>query len=341
MGIRTIGLLSIHTRDGLMNEPILHHLDWIDDFTLTDSEVGAIADPEWIIPDLVISGHLILIPAEPNGGKTTIMMYLSGLMAAKGYQVLFVNADISGSDAKYAYAYAKDYGFNLLLPDFKLGKSIKDIGAKLEKMAAQENDLSGIVLIIDTIKKLIDILDKRFAKEFFALMRKLTAKGMTIILLAHTNKHKDDRGLPIYEGTADMRSDVDELIYLLPHKHDDGTMTVTTKPDKIRGAFKPITFTIDKNRKVTQEKAAVDVESMKAQQKQQSADQVIINGILDSLKNQSLNQKDIITHCLNIGLPERSVKSVLSTYSDQQTDFPVFWSTKRGKGKEIIYQLVN
>lgn len=322
-----------------MNESNSSLLNWVGSFTLSDSEVSAIADPEWIIPDLVISGHLILIPAEPNAGKTTIMMYLSGLMAAKGYQVLFVNADIAGSDAKHAYAYAKDYGFNLLLPDFKLGKSIKDIGAKLEKMADQDNDLSGIVLVIDTIKKLIDVLDKRFAKEFFALMRKLTAKGMTIILLAHTNKHKDDNGLPIYEGTADMRSDVDELIYLLPHKHDDGTMTVTTKPDKIRGAFKPITFTIDKNRTVTQEKAAVDIESMKAQQQQQATDQAVIHGIIESIKNQCLNQKAIIANCLNLGLPERSVKTVLCSYSDQQTALPVLWITKRGKGKEKIYQL--
>ena len=175
-------------------------------------------------------------------------------------------------------------------------------------MAKEDNDLSNVILIVDTVKKLIDVLDKRLAKEFFALMRKLTAKGMTIILLAHTNKHKDENGLPIYEGTADMRSDVDELIYLLPYKHDDGSLTVTTKPDKVRGSFKPITFTIDKNRQVNQEKAAIDVATMEAQQIQQSADQSVMNGIIGSLTHQSLNQKEIITYCTNIGLPERAVK---------------------------------
>lgn len=322
-----------------MNDSVQNPLDWVESFTLSDSEVSAIADPEWIIPDLIISGHLILIPAEPNAGKTTIMMHLSGLMTAKGYNVLYVNADISGSDAKSAHYQAKNSGFSLLLPDFKQGKSIQHVGAKLEKMAKEDNDLSNVVLIVDTVKKLIDVLDKRFAKEFFALMRKLTAKGMTIILLAHTNKHKDENGQPIYEGTADMRSDVDELIYLLPHKHDDGSLTVTTKPDKVRGSFKPITFTIDKNRQVKQEKAAIDIEAMKAQQIQQSADQILIDGIVDALRNQNLNQKDIVSHCLALGLPERSIKTVLNSYSDQQTALPMFWTTKRGKGKEKIYQL--
>ena len=44
-------------------------------------------------------------------------------------------------------------------------------------------------------------------------------------------------GKPIYEGTGDLRSDVDELIYFIPEKHEDGSMTVSTDPDKTRGKF--------------------------------------------------------------------------------------------------------
>ena len=213
------------------------HFDWIEQFTLSAAELDAIAEPEWIIPNLIISGHLILIPAEPNGGKTTIMLHLSSLMAKKGLNVLYVNADTASSEAKAAATYAMANGFTMLLPDFKVGLSVKDVGQRLQELADQEVDLSSYVVIVDTLKKLIDVLDKRFNKKFFSLMRKLTAKGMTIILLAHTNKHNNEQGLPVYEGTGDMRSDVDELIYFLPVKNQDGSMTTTTKPDKVRGSF--------------------------------------------------------------------------------------------------------
>lgn len=321
----------------MQNNPL--HFDWVDQFTLSQEELDAISEPVWIIPNLVIAGHLILIPAEPNGGKTTVLLYLSGLMARKGFTVIYVNADTAAAEAKAATNYAKANGFKMLLPDFKAGLSVKNVGAHLEKLAEQDGDYSHTVIVIDTLKKLIDVLDKRFNKAFFSLMRKLTAKGMTIILLAHTNKHRNEQGLPVYEGTGDMRADVDELIYFLPVKNPDGSMTVTTKPDKVRGVFEPVTFTITKNREVSQEKQAIDVTKLKNQQDQQAKDQQSIDTITSILTGLTLNQKDIISKVIPLGLSERNCKAILTKYSDQQTELPVIWSTKRGTGKEVLYEI--
>ena len=313
--------------------------DWVDQFTLSQEELDAISEPEWIIPNLIIAGHLILIPAEPNGGKTTILLYLSGLMARKGLKVIYVNADTAAAEAKAAAIYAKTHGFTMLLPDFKAGLSVKNIGYELEELAGQDIDCSDTVIVIDTLKKLIDVLNKRLNKDFFSLMRKLTAKGITIILLAHTNKHKNEQGLPVYEGTGDMRSDVDELIYFLPVKNQDGSTTVTTKPDKVRGKFEPITFTISKDREVSQEKQVIDVTKLKNQQEQQAKDQQSINSITSILTGAVLNQKEILNKVIPLGLGERTCKTILSKYSDQQTELPVLWFTKRGAGKEVLYEM--
>jgi hypothetical protein len=340
MDTRTTELLFIPLRVLPMENKEIH-FNWVDQFTLSPAELDAIAEPEWIIPNLIIAGHLILIPAEPNGGKTTIMLYLSSLMAKKGLNVLYVNADTASSDAKAAANYAREYGFTMLLPDFKVGLSIKNVGRHLQELADMDVDLTNYVVVIDTLKKLIDVLDKRFNKSFFSLMRKLTAKGMTIILLAHTNKHKNEQGLPVYEGTGDMRSDVDELIYFLPVKNNDGSVTVTTKPDKVRGVFEPMTFTIDADRKVTQEKQAIDVAKLKHQQCQQAKDQINIDIIVSILTGPALNQKEILSRASNFGLGERICKSLLRGYSDQQNILPVLWTTKRGSGKEVMYELKN
>lgn len=314
------------------------HFNWVEQFTLSPAELDAIAEPEWIIPNLIISGHLILIPAEPNGGKTTIMLHLSSLMAKKGLNVLYVNADTASSEAKAAATYAIANGFTMLLPDFKVGLSVKDVGQRLQELADQQVDLSSYVVIVDTLKKLIDVLDKRFNKKFFSLMRKLTAKGMTIILLAHTNKHNNEQGLPVYEGTGDMRSDVDELIYFLPVKNQDGSMTTTTKPDKVRGSFEPITFTISADRKVSQESQAIDVAKISHQKIQLDKDRSSIDIIVSILTGSALNQKEILSRVLPLGLGERVCKTILSKYSDQQTNLPVLWTTRRGLGKEVIYE---
>lgn len=90
------------------------------------------------------------------------------------------------------------------------------------------------------------MIDKSKAAEFFKLTRSLSVKGATIILLGHTNKHKDDEGNTVFEGTGDLRNDVDELIYLDCFKNEtDGTLEVTTRPDKVRAVLAPRTFIID------------------------------------------------------------------------------------------------
>ena len=82
--------------------------------------------------------------------------------------------------------------------------------------------------------------------------------GMTIVLLAHTNKYNDADGKPIFEGTGDLRTDVDKMIYFIPQFHSDKSMTVSTVPDKVRGSFQPITFSISANREVIPEDDYVD-----------------------------------------------------------------------------------
>lgn len=321
-------------------EPSL--FDWTHNFILSESDINAIAEPEWIIKNLVISGHVILVPAEPNAGKTTIFFYLASKMSQQGYDVCYVNTDISGGDAKPLAILAKEKEFKLLLPDMKVGLSMNDVLHRLIEISKSSKDLTGNVFIFDTLKKMLNVLNKSAAKRFFQLIRSLSAKGMTIILLAHTNKYTDNDGNPIYEGTGDMRSDVDELIYLIPQKHDDGSMTVTTKPDKVRGAFEPITFNITPERIVTQADEFVDVFKETAMQQQLKDDKLIIDTILDTINDGLVSQKAIIDACKDVDIGERTVKKVLKIYGDSNTtnDLPKYWIKTKGDKNSFIYEVI-
>ena len=333
------------------NTSLPDHLNWASEFELSAEEADAIAAPEWIIQNLIISGHIVLIPAEPNGGKTTIMFHLAGQMVNEGYNVFYVNSDISGGDAKPLVELAKINGFTLMLSDMKAGMSMDDIIFKLIEMSEAPDHYDGVVFIFDTVKKMLNVINKNSAKRFFKLFRKLSAKGMTVILLAHTNKYKDAEGNPIYEGTGDMRSDVDELIYLIPQKHDDKSMTVTTQPDKVRGAFEPITFNIAPDRTVTLQNEVVNTTLANQIADELKKNQGVIDSISQAILDGSTSQKDIIKYCAdNDGHGERIVKKVLIKYTingdePETSDANVkietkIWSKAKGGKNSSIFSII-
>lgn len=82
-------------------------LGWIGGFEVSDDEMNEIQNSEFIADGLIVRGHLVAVVAEANGGKTTIFSHLAGEMVQKGYTVVYVNADVSGGDAKPYHAMAK------------------------------------------------------------------------------------------------------------------------------------------------------------------------------------------------------------------------------------------
>jgi hypothetical protein len=289
-------------------------LDWVSGFVLTDEEVSELTDPVWVYVDLIIQGHLAAIPAEPGAGKTTIVMYVAGEIAPD-YAVYYVNADVGSGDVKSMQEYASRKGFDLLLPDMKAGLSTNDVVTQLERMNGGDADYRGTVFIFDTLKKMTDVINKTRAKELYKTLRGLTAKGMTIILLCHTNKYTDVDGNPIYEGTGDLRSDVDELVYLIPKKQDDGGLIVSTQPDKARGRFRPITFRITPDREVSRLDDFIDVVAMRRAERQREEDSTVIEAITAAIRAGNDRQTGIVDYCRNThDIGRRTVEAVLRRY---------------------------
>lgn len=305
------------------------------ELVLTDAEAEAIAHPSFIIDNIVTRGHLVVIPAPPNGGKTTIFFHLAAEMVTKGSKVFYINADISGGDAKSMHYEAKKKGVTLVLPDLK-GSSMRGVVKKLEALGESNDDLREYVFIFDTLKKMTDVIEKKQAKNLYSMLRKLTGKGATIILLSHTNKYNDKDGMPIYEGTGDLRSDVDELIYLIPIKHSDGSMTVSTLPDKVRGTFQKITFNISANREVSVAQAYVDTLQKALQNRLEEMNADKTSTIIQAIKAGHSSVKKITAFCIDEGMTRREVPTILKIYEGK------FWNSKSGgNGTARNYTLIN
>lgn len=322
---------------------IIHNngLGWLSESTPSQAELDKFDDPEFIYDNLIINNHISVIVAPPNGGKTTIMYHVAGVMAAKGYDVTYVNSDVAPADAKALSKIASTKGFRHVLPDIKGSYTILGLVGKLIEDSNGIEKYDKCVFIFDTLKKLCNVINKPQVKELFAGFRTLTGKGMTIILLGHTNKYKDKEGKPMFEGTGDVRADVDELIYLTPQKHPDGSITITTDPDKIRGTIKPITFKIDADRNVTLADEVVDTAQANIIEQEVKKDKIEVAHILSAIESGSKTQKDIIDYCKDNGVGERIVRSLLLKYSDGATnELPKQWKSNKGVRNSIVFSLL-
>ncbi len=260
-------------------------------------------------------GHLIAIVAKANGGKTTIMTYIAGQLAKTGYRVIYVNADAGASDIKQYEQHAREHGYHLISPDYTLG-SAEMVVEELQRIANAKENLSDNIIVLDTLKKFSSMMCKTKAAAFFSLLRTLTSRGITILCLAHTNKYDDKEGNPIYEGTGDLRNDVDELIYLMPTTNPDGSLTVSTKIDKSRADISNASFRITAEREVFPLPNYVDTEELARYERRLADDQPVIAFVLEHIKTpKTVTEMHAVAKQKGAGFSRARIDGVLRRYS--------------------------
>ena len=168
-------------------------------------------DDKYILGKLAILGQSTAIYAKPNAGKTLITIWLL-IQSIKSGQinpsdVYYINADDNHKGLTYKLTLAEQSGFLMLAPGYHGFKSemLPDVLMDMVTSDAAQ----GKVLILDTLKKFTDIMDKRAATKFSDVFRQFVSKGGSIIMLAHVNKHSNAEGKVIYAGTSDIVDDAD------------------------------------------------------------------------------------------------------------------------------------
>lgn len=310
---------------------------WLEDYELTDTEAEQIADPTWVEPGLIPEGHVVAVAAKPNGGKTTILFHMACKWAAAHYTVVYIHADTNPADAKTMREIAQRHRVRYLTPDMKVGKGMRDVVDQLKMLADGEADLRGHVWLFDTLKKMGNVINKDSLRQLLMLFRKLSARGMTCVLLCHTNKYRNADGEYQFEGTGDLEADSDELIYFEPQENPDGTLTVSTRCAKRRAEIIPMTWDIHRDRTVTQRREYVDVAAQAARQAQREQDEPVIEVITELLTGCTQKQTEILTHCRDLKFTEKRVRAILKRYSGD------LWRAEKPfqRGEPWRYELLN
>ena len=300
-------------------------MQWMRNLQLTQDEIEDLCDPEFIIPKLIIATHITAFCGKPGAGKTTLMMWLSAHMAAKGYTVWYFNYDIGSGDAKREDRLAREGGFHLMAPDLKpAGQNMTaaEVMGNLSAMLSNPDvDLSEQVFVFDTMKKFVDTLQKRDMKEKMVIWRRLTARNATVILLCHANKYDGEDGFPVFEGVGDLRSDADNLLYMIPRENEDGTQTVSIQKGdtgKKRGPIEDLSYRFDCDRNVT-EVGFVDTREANVMDVKAAADETYIEYVIAALKAGVCTKVGIVEHVSKSSasgqvVGRRTTERVLRTY---------------------------
>lgn len=194
-------------------------------------------DDKYVLGRIAILGQWTAIYAKPNSGKTLLTVHLL-IEAIKsggidGSDVFYVNADDTYKGLVIKLELAERHGFHMLAPGHN-GFDANLLLRYLQKMIESES-AGGKVVILDTLKKFTDIMDKRVSSEFGKVMRAFVSHGGTVIVLAHTNKNRDANGKVVFSGTSDIVDDADCAYTLDATEAGGDSKTVLFENFKQRG----------------------------------------------------------------------------------------------------------
>ncbi len=169
-----------------------------------------------LLGEVCLRGQVTIWYAAPGTGKTLIALSLI-IDAVRERRinagnVFYVNADDNGQGFATKLQIMDDIEGNTLSPGFK-GFKAPDLIALLHKMADQ-NEARGVLVVIDTIKKFVSLMDKNESSAFAQACRRVAMMGGTVLGLAHTTKNRNSDGTPRYAGTSDLVDDADAAYVL-------------------------------------------------------------------------------------------------------------------------------
>ena len=164
-----------------------------------------------LLGDVCLRGEATVFYAKHNTGKTLIFLHmLSEAVERKRIaagDVYFINADDSSAGIAEKLGLLDEIGAHTLVPGLN-GFKAEHLGQLL--LDAVRNDAArGTLVVIDTLKKFVDLMHKKQASDFANVCRQFVAAGGSLLGLAHTNKRKSDDGKAIHAGTSDILDDFD------------------------------------------------------------------------------------------------------------------------------------
>ncbi|EIN5960750.1 toprim domain-containing protein [Vibrio cholerae] len=334
----------------------------LDQFAITNIEEmrSMLTNDNWVLDRLALMGQITIIFAKPNSGKTllTLRMLIDSVKngSVAGSDIYYLNSDDTLRGLTTKAELAAQYGIKMLASGYN-GFKNSHLAVMLEQLTARD-EAKGKVLILDTLKKFSDLMNKTESSAFNEIMRGFVSKGGTVIALAHTNKARDADGKVIFQGTSDTVDDADCCYTLdVVNSVDDSfrgtkltTKTVLFENFKARG---------DNADKVSYQYTKIDgepysalldsvkpvdeIEAMQAEKRgridKKLADHAEeIQLILDAIAAGTKTTEKIISYLMEEGISRARAKKVLKEHSGDDYHEGHRWRVERGEKNGRLYR---
>ena len=193
----------------------------------------------FVLGNVALLGQITAFFASHGTGKTllTLKMLIDSITAGaiKGEDVFYLNCDDNQRGLITKLELAEKCGFQMLADNHQGFKS--SMMSEILQSVIASDSAYGKIIILDTLKKFTDPMNKRNTSEFMKILRSFVSHGGTAIVLAHVNKHRQDNGKLSYAGTTDVADDSDcfYVIDVVDDGKESSTKTVIFENRKGRG----------------------------------------------------------------------------------------------------------
>lgn len=309
----------------------------------------------FVLDDIAILGQATAIYAKPNTGKTLLVLWMliESIKAkrVKGENVFYINADDTYKGLVTKLEIAERYGFQMIAPSHG-GFETNQFHNYIRKMI-DENTAHGVVIILDTVKKFTDLMDKKQATNFMKIGREFISSGGTLIMMAHTNKNRDANGKVVFAGTSDVVDDCDCAFILDEVTKTDFKKQVLFENFKSRGdVARELSFTysvIEKQsyKDLIDSVQPVDIATIEQAKKEKvvmakfEKDKHAIDAITDAIKQGNHKRLDLIKFANESwGVPRRKLNDILDEYTGEKLSNSSLWRLQTGDKSTKIYYLL-
>lgn len=281
-----------------------------------------------ILGNLVLLGQATVIYAKQNTGKTliTLSLIVSGIKEGRfdASKLVYVNMDDDTNGLAIKARLAEEFGFQMVA-DGHQGFVASALPKAVVEMIATDT-ARGYIIVLDTLKKFVNTMNKEQSTGFSKIIRQFVLKGGTVIALAHTNKNPGIDGKDVYAGTTDIIDDFDcgYILKSVSMTADRDVKTVEFENIKRRGnvALKAAyTYAVEPNISynelllTVQEVGENQFELIKKAAAVQS-DAAVINAVIACIKKGITSKMKLVTATAEQArVPRRAALKIIEKYT--------------------------
>lgn len=313
-------------------------------------------EDKFVLGRIALLGQSTAIYAPPNAGKTllTIRLLIDAIKHGdiNGDDVFYINADDSHAGLVFKLDLANQHGFWMMAPGHK-GFKAEHLPLHMQTLI-NDNAAKGKIIILDTVKKFTDLMKKDQVSAFGEAVRQFISHGGTVIMLAHTNKHRGQDNKLVYSGTSDLVDDCDcyYTIDILTEDPSAHIRTVTFENSKSRGDVAlEVTYRYNYDNGISYLARLESIEEVTpddrkaAEQERTLAKKLdknrrIIEAIKESIRDGIAQQTKLIKEVMErTGESRRRTIEVLNDFTGPDVTKNQFWQVNVSERNAHVYQL--